>query len=141
VPTPPSFAEKGVGVLGIWLLFLIFLGLWTWKLLEPNPLPEALEEGIPTDWKFILAKSLHASAYAFLTVLASWLPLRRLYFWVAVGTLMRHGVGTEIGQYVMDVGRHGCVRDVLIDWFGIGMGLVFLRIIRPSSAALPTPPP
>ncbi len=106
-------------------VFLIFLGLWTWKLLEPYPVPEALEREISTDWKFALAKSLHASAYAFLTVLAAFLPLRRPYFWLVVAVLALHGVGTEIGQtYVPN--RHGCVRDVLIDWFGVGMGLLFL---------------
>jgi VanZ family protein len=106
-------------------LFIVFLGLWTWKLLEPYPLPEALEENIPADMKFTLAKSLHAGAYAFLTALAALLPVRRPYFWAAVAVLALHGVGTEIGQtYVPN--RNGCVRDVLIDWTGVGLGLLFL---------------
>jgi len=28
----------------------------------------------------------------------------------------------------MAVGRHGCVRDVLIDWAGIGLGLLTLYL-------------
>ena len=73
----------------------------------------------------MLAKSLHAGVYAFLTVLAALLPVRRRYFWAAVVVLLLHGIGTEIGQtYVPS--RHGCVRDVLIDWTGIGLGLLFL---------------
>jgi len=107
------------------VVFLIFLGLWTWKLLEPAPVPEAIEQRIPVDFKFMLAKSLHAGAYAFLTVLAAFLPVRRPYFWAVVVTLALHGVGTEIGQtYVPS--RNGCVRDVIIDWVGIAIGLVAL---------------
>jgi VanZ family protein len=113
-----------------WLLFLVFLVLWTWKLLEPSPVPEAVAEEIPTDLKFVLSKVVHAGAYAFLTVLAAFLPVRRFYFWMAVATLALHGIGTEIGQtYVPN--RHGCVRDVLIDWLGIGLGLLALAWVGP----------
>ena len=99
--------------------------------------------GIPTDLKFWLAKMLHAGAYAFLTVLAC----------VAAGTpavlLVRgrdssllHAIGTEIGQtYVPN--RHGCVRDVVIDWVGIGLGIVVVlrwwSLSQRPSSALPTP--
>lgn len=104
------------------VLFFLFLGLWTWKLLEPNPVPEVLATGIPTDWKFWLAKALHAGAYAFLTGLASRLPVHRSYFWCIVVFLALHAVGTEIGQsYIPN--RHGSLRDVIIDWLGIGLGV------------------
>ena len=69
---------------------------------------------------------LHAGAYAFLTVLASFLPVRRSLFWIVVAALALHAIGTEIGQtYVPN--RHGSVRDVLIDWVGIAVGLLVLR--------------
>ena len=107
-------------------VFFLFLGLWTWKLLEPNPVPEPVLRGIPTDWKFWLAKALHTGGYAFLTVLAAWLPVRRPYFWVVVGFLALHAAGSEIGQsYVPH--RHGSARDVVVDWLGIGLGLWVLR--------------
>ena len=107
------------------VVFLTFLGLWTWKLLEPVPVPEAIEQQIPVDQKFLLAKSLHVGAYAFLTILAASLPVRRPYFWAVVVGLALHGVGTEIGQtYIPN--RNGCVRDVIIDWVGIGLGLAGL---------------
>jgi VanZ family protein len=109
------------------VVFLTFLGLWTWKLLEPLPVPESIERQIPIDLKFWLAKSLHAGAYAFLTVLATFLPVRRPYFWLAIGVLLLHGVGTEIGQTYIP-SRHGCVRDVIIDWVGISLGLVVLWV-------------
>jgi VanZ family protein len=105
------------------VVFVLFLGLWTWKLLEPVPVPEAIEQRIPTDLRFLFAKSLHAGAYAFLTVLAATLPVRRPFFWAVVAVIALHGVGTEIGQtYVPS--RHGCVQDVIIDWVGIGLGLL-----------------
>ncbi len=105
--------------------FAILLALWTWKLLQPYPVPESVAQELTEDDSFVLAKLLHASAYAFLTVLAALLPFRRHYFWIMVGLLALHGVGTEIGQtYVPS--RHGCIRDVLIDWGGIALGLAFL---------------
>ena len=126
MPPPSGLQGRELGTVCRWLIFLLFLSLWTWKLLEPSPLPERLAEGIPTDWKFWLAKMLHTGAYTFLTLLARWLPVRRTVFWCVVALLALHGVGSEIGQtYVPN--RHGCVRDVIIDWVGIGMGLVVVR--------------
>jgi hypothetical protein len=118
-------------------VFALFLGLWTWKLLEPNPVPEPVTRGIPTDLKFWLAKALHLGGYAFLTVLAAWLPVRRPCFWGVVVFLGLHAAGSEIGQsYVPN--RHGSPRDVVIDWAGIGMGLLLLKWwsirLLPSSA-------
>ncbi|MBY0461462.1 MAG: VanZ family protein [Gemmataceae bacterium] len=104
-------------------MFAVFLGLWTWKLLEPYPVPESLAGRLGVDWKFYLSKTLHCGAYAFLTVLAMTLPLRRYWRWYFVGLLLLHGVGTEIGQlYVPN--RYGSVRDVVIDWVGVGLGLL-----------------
>jgi VanZ family protein len=112
-------------------LFLLVLGLWSWKLLEPSPVPERVAGEIPTDAKFILAKTAHAGAYALLTVLAAWLPIRRSYFWVVVATLAAHGIATEVGQWYVP-NRHGSARDVLIDWGGIGLGLLALTYLAPT---------
>jgi VanZ family protein len=108
-------------------LFLLLLGVWTWKLLEPSPVPERVAEEIPTDAKFILAKIAHAAAYAVLTVLAAWLPVRKPYFWLVVALLAAHGIATEAAQRFLVPNRHGSVRDVLIDWAGIGLGLLALE--------------
>lgn len=104
------------------------LGVWTWKLLEPHPLPPAVEKELPSDLRFVLAKSLHAAAYAGLAILAAAMPLPRRYYWVVIGVLALHGVGTEIGQtYVPN--RHGCIRDVLIDWAGITVGAATVCLV------------
>ncbi len=112
------------------VVFFAFLGLWTWKLLEPSPVPEALSEAIPFDLKYLASKIAHVCGYTFLTLLVAWLPLRRSQFWWVVGFLAFHGVLTEILQYAMGWGRTGKVTDVLIDWFGISIGLLILRLSR-----------
>jgi VanZ family protein len=90
-------------------------------LLESYPVPDEVTKKLSEDWKFVAAKSLHAGAYAFLTVLAVTLPVPRRWRWVFVGLLALHGVGTEIGQTFVPH-RTGTVRDVLIDWAGIALG-------------------
>ena len=109
-------------------VFALFLGLWTWKLLEPSPVPESVTAGWSLSLKFVAAKLLHVCGYGFLTLLAAWLPVRRPYFWGVVGALMLHGCLTEYLQHALEVGRTGKVSDVLIDWLGIALALAFLRV-------------
>ncbi|MBA4186827.1 MAG: hypothetical protein C0467_02295 [Planctomycetaceae bacterium] len=116
----------------LFVVFFTFLGLWTWKLLEPSPVPEAINEAIPFDLKFIASKIAHVGGYTFLTLLAAWLPLNRRQFWVVVGLLALHGVASEVLQHVMGWGRTGKATDVLIDWFGIALGLLALRVFSRS---------
>ncbi|MCE9563496.1 MAG: VanZ family protein [Planctomycetes bacterium] len=114
------------------VVLFVFLALWTWKLLEPSPVPEAVGEVIPTDLKYIASKLAHLCGYSFLTLLIAWLPLRRKQFWVAIALLAGHGILTEVLQYVMAMGRTGKVTDVLIDWTGITLGLLALRLFSRS---------
>ena len=44
--------------------------------------------------------------------------------------LILHGVLSEVGQATMDLGRHGRVRDVVIDWAGVGVGALLLDHLR-----------
>ena len=111
------------------ITFLIFLALWTWKLLEPNPVPEALSAKLQGDLRLVAAKSLHACAYAFLALLAVTLPVPTYWRWCLVGVLALHGVATEIGQTFVP-GRSGRVTDVLIDWGGIVLGVLVWRLTR-----------
>jgi VanZ family protein len=108
------------------LILLVFLGLWTWKLLEPNPLPEAISEHLKGGVRFGAAKALHACAYAFLTLLVVTLPVPNYWRWYFVGLLALHGVVTEVGQTYVP-GREGCIRDVLIDWGGVFAAVVVWR--------------
>ncbi len=109
--------------------FAFFLAAWTWELLAENPVPPEVSALIPNEWKFWLAKGLHVVGYAFLTGLAALLPVPRLYFWLAVALLALHGVATEVGQTFVN-GRHGSVRDVLLDWAGVGIGLGVVWVVQ-----------
>jgi VanZ family protein len=108
----------------------VFLSLWTWKLLEPSPVPEAVNKVIPFDLKYFASKCAHVGGYTFLTLLAAWLPLSRRGFWITVALLAAHGAVSEVLQHVLGWGRTGKVTDVLIDCFGISLGLLALRLAR-----------
>jgi VanZ family protein len=109
--------------------FLAVLVLWTWKLLDPAP--------VPGEWKswlvslglvFAAAKGLHVVGYATLTVLAVTLPVPRRWRVFLVGLLVLHGVVTEVGQtFVPD--RTGSPLDVLIDWAGIVLGVLAVHTL------------
>jgi hypothetical protein len=110
--------------------FAVLLALWTWKLLEPSPVPESLLGGLHS-WDellpFLLAKTLHCCGYALLAALALvWPPAK----WkpAVVGGLMAHSAATEFLQYVLPFNRTGRVADVLIDWVGIALGVVAYRL-------------
>jgi len=109
--------------------FFPLLGLWTWKLLQPHPLPVELEEW-SYGWNTITlaaAKTLHFSMYATLTILAGvWLPPRKAVLTFVLALLMLHALATEILQ-TMIPNRSGRVWDVLIDWAGISAGLLIGR--------------
>lgn len=106
--------------------FALALSLWTWALLSRNPVPEVVRTEIGIDWQFIFSKLLHACGYAFLTVLGGSLTTTRQGLAIVIGGMALHGALSELGQATMDLGRHGCIRDVLIDWAGIGIGSIVL---------------
>lgn len=107
-------------------VLLVFLSLWTWKLLQPQPVPEAISARMTSETKFVAAKALHACGYTFLTLLAVTLPLPNYWRWFLAGLLALHGVATEIGQTYVP-GRTGRVYDVLIDWAGVALGVLVWR--------------
>ena len=109
------------------IVLLVFVGLWTWKLLDPDPVPDGLKPQLVDEWGFIAAKSLHVSAYAFLALLTVTLPISRRWRWIFVGLLALHGIATEIGQTFVPP-RSGSPRDVLIDWVGITLGVLVWRL-------------
>jgi hypothetical protein len=107
--------------------FAVLLGLWTWKLVSPNPVPDELRSGLAAaGLSYAAAKTLHLSGYALLTVLAGTLPVARRWRVGLVLMLYAHGVATEVIQtYVPN--RTGTATDVLIDWAGISMGALAAR--------------
>ncbi|MCS6864813.1 MAG: VanZ family protein [Gemmataceae bacterium] len=123
-----------------WLLFLVVLGVWTWKLLEPIPVPAHITRELSDALRWLLAKALHLTAYAVLTLLALGLPQRPWGPRFLVGLLAVHAVATEIGQAFVP-GRTCSIFDVLIDWLGIGGGLwLYRRRIRPPDHSKPQDP-
>ena len=104
------------------LLFWPALAIWTWKLVEPKPVPEVVGDWLDDPGKFLVGKSLHFSGYAYLAfVLGIWVPPRRRPLVLAFSLMLSHGIGTEVIQ-TMVPNRTGRVADVLIDWAGIATG-------------------
>lgn len=102
------------------------IALWTTALLTTYPVRVG-ETVAPSGFYFPAAKCLHVSAYAFLTVYITWMPLGR-WRWLLLAFLSLHAVGTEFcQQFVPD--RTGCIADVLIDHAGLllGMALTWKR--------------
>ncbi|HEX3315747.1 MAG TPA: VanZ family protein [Gemmataceae bacterium] len=105
-----------------WIAFTV---LWTVALTAPIGKIEAFRSNslLEGEVRIVVAKILHALAYASWTILtASLLPS----FGGRIGLLfclMTHAVCTEYVQLRWS-GRDGCLRDVLIDHAGILVGLV-----------------
>jgi hypothetical protein len=113
-----------VAQVGFWLAFVT----WSWLLVKPNPFPETAKELANWgDWAtFLAAKFLHAGCYAVLTlwVWFCWSGRSQtVLFWIVA----IHAILSEVGQYLgslwFDTKRFGCLRDVLIDWFGVALAL------------------
>jgi VanZ family protein len=104
---------RGLG----WCLCLV---LWTVALLTLFPV-QVGQVVVPQTLHFPAAKFLHISVYAFLTVYLKWLPIGRGR-WLLLAFLSLHAAGTEFFQQFVP-GRHGMFNDVLIDHFGMALGL------------------
>ena len=116
------------------VVFAAGLVLWTWKLVEPSPVPESML-GERRSWNellpFLLAKTLHCGGYAFLTV-TGMAGVPRRWWPVLVGFLMAHGLATEVLQFVLPFNRFGRGADVVIDWAGITAGVVTVHLLERS---------
>jgi VanZ family protein len=122
-----------------WLVWLVFVVLWTWALLLPNPdevaralifpATVAVEESHPVREElleillsFVFSKALHVAGYAALTALSGWLGATWRARWILVAFMSVHAMGTEFLQGYSP-GRHPAWRDVGLDHLGIVMGL------------------
>ena len=117
------------------LTFAVGLALWTWKLLDPQPVPEPIRAALGYwGWlPFVAAKCLHLSGYAFLVV-AGQVAVARRYRLVVAAFLIAHGAATEVGQTYVP-GRDGNERDVAIDAAGVVAGTLLLRRVTRDRAA------
>jgi hypothetical protein len=102
---------------------------------KASPFPEIARR--LGDWNdllpFLVAKTLHMSGYAFLTVVGMagvTQPWRKWMFLVVV----IHAPLSELAQYLgtewFDTKRTGCVRDVIVDWVGVMIGCGGWAIVR-----------
>jgi hypothetical protein len=103
-----------------WMIWGVCVVAWTLALVTPQP-AQIEREILPTEAQYPAAKTLHIAAYAVLTMLSAWVPMRRGRWWLLV-FLSLHGMGTEYAQTFVE-GRFGCWRDVGIDHIGIALGL------------------
>jgi VanZ family protein len=118
-----------------WGVWIAFTALWTAALVAPVGKIEALrtESVLSGDVRILIAKILHALAYAAWTILTGSLAPRTGGRFALLYFLMTHAALTEYIQLRWS-GRDGCLRDVLIDHAGILLGLLlsWKRWTRPD---------
>jgi VanZ family protein len=109
-----------------WLLWLIFIVLWTAALLEPIPEgPWDLEPVtlFGVELKLLIAKAVHVSTYAALAVLTGWLRVPGRLRWLPLFFITVHGTLTELLQLLTPT-RTGMLTDVGFDNVGVALGLL-----------------
>jgi hypothetical protein len=111
-----------------WWIWAGFTLAWTVALLVPIPSggPWDRLSDLTFGRKFIAAKGLHVSAYAFWSVLSAWLRVPMRYRFMLVFCMMAHATLTEVLQFITFdiIGRNGSLMDVALDQFGITLGVV-----------------
>jgi hypothetical protein len=119
-PTPVQARQR-------WLIWSVFLALWTFGLLYPSP-PRLHTIDDIDEVRFGVAKTVHVSAYAILAILTGWLRVAPRYRWLMVFIIMAHGTATEMGQWATKLAgwseRTGELYDVAFDNVGIALGLL-----------------
>jgi VanZ family protein len=103
-----------------WLIWLAYVAAWSGALLAP--IPQHLGVRIhDVDLRFVLAKTLHVSAYAVLAVLSGWLRVPSRFRWMLALFLAGHATATEFLQQYLPP-RIGAVNDIGLDLIGIALG-------------------
>lgn len=110
-----------------WFVWFAFLLLWSAALLFPDPFDPFQRyvlggQELSEDTSFLMAKSLHITAYAFAAILTGWLRAPGIWRWVLLAFWSFHAAATEVGQLFVP-GRHGSLRDVGLDHLGLLIGL------------------
>lgn len=102
-------------------IFFTFLALWTIALLVPIPTQTASQVLGGASGMFLFAKTLHVSAYAFLTLLGGSMVLTRQQRWLILAILSFHAFASEFLQQFTS--RTPSWKDVGLDHIGILIGL------------------
>jgi VanZ family protein len=110
-----------------WTIWILYTLLWSTALLVPDPIkflrghaPRGIE--LSDNLTYVMAKSLHVSAYATAAILTGWLRAPSPWRWVLLLFWFLHADATELGQLLVP-GRHGDLRDVAFDHVGLLIGL------------------
>jgi VanZ family protein len=110
-----------------WAVWIAFLCLWSVALLVPDPVgfllaykPDDLE--LSHETTFLMAKTLHVTAYATAAILTGWLRAPGVWRWALLAFWFLHAGATEIGQLFIP-GRSGSLRDVGLDHLGLVIGV------------------
>ena len=122
-----AFIERKDQSVARWLLWGGFVAAWTVALELPVPDTGELPGGeFIASYRYFLAKSIHVSVYAALTVLAARVALSARYRWLMIFGLMAHATATEILQQVLNPWCHrgGSLIDVGFDQLGITLGVL-----------------
>lgn len=111
------------------ILFTVILIIWTWLLLKPNPVPEFVAKSFMEDVKYVMGKSLHFAAFAFLAWYGTFRVMRSNWKWLWLGCIL-YAIASELGQHYgkiyFQTNRTGSMLDVVIDSCGIACG-AFIR--------------
>jgi VanZ family protein len=103
------------------VFFFLCIALWTVALLMPVPKNSASKVLGGESGMHLFGKTLHVSAYAFLTLLGGSMNLARRQRCLLLGALSFHAFATEFLQQFVD--RGASWRDVGLDHAGIAIGL------------------
>jgi VanZ family protein len=109
-----------------WLIWGLFVIAWTIALELPIPQPEMLPGGaIVMSHRYLIAKSIHVSAFAVLAALSGWVLVPARYRWIMMFLVMLHAWGTEMLQEMLVdyCKRGGSLTDVAFDVLGITIGV------------------
>lgn len=118
------------------LLFVLILAAWTVALCAPVDQSAAAEAIGPPGRRFYVSKLIHIVGYGSLTMLAAMIPnsLQGRRFLLLV--LVLHA---PLGEFLQGFfSRTPAVRDVLLDYVGIGLAMLVWR--RPWSGIFRRPP-
>jgi hypothetical protein len=107
------------GLVG-WVVWGGLFAAWTVGLLVPDP-RAATGVHLSPEADFTVSKLCHLLLYGALSATLVWLPCGPGWRCGLLVTLLAHGCGTEFLQLFIP-GRHGSLRDVLLDHLGVTLG-------------------